>query len=75
MPRERCRSEGLDGPVAVLGSVAWHLPSRCNEAFLASYLDAFDKLRVNHLPSRWLVCPSRVRFALNNYAQLVLNFA
>ncbi|WP_207901271.1 hypothetical protein [Sphingomonas sp. PP-CC-3A-396] len=59
----------------VLAPVAWYLLSRCNEVFLAFYLDAFDKLRVNQRPSSALAWPTRVRLALNSYAELVLNFA
>lgn len=43
--------------------------------FLAFYLDAFDKLRSNRRPSSALAWPTRVRLALNSYAELILNFA
>lgn len=56
----------MDGLVPVLCPVAWHLPVRCNEVCLAFYPNAFDNLRVDHLPSRSLAWPSRVRIALNN---------
>lgn len=58
----------------VLMPLAWYLQSRCNEVFLAFYLDAFDKLRINRRPSSALAWPTRVRLALNSYAELILNF-
>jgi voltage-gated potassium channel len=58
-----------------LALVCWYLVSRCNEVFLAFYLDAFDKLRTSRRPSSALAWPTRVRLALNSYAELILNFA
>lgn len=55
--------------------LAWYLQGRCNEVFLAFYLDAFDKLRINQRPSSALAWPTRVRLALNSYAELILNFS
>lgn len=59
----------------VLVPLAWYLQGRCNEVFLAFYLDAFDKLRANQRPSSALAWPTRVRLALNSYAELILNFS
>ncbi|SFO43169.1 hypothetical protein SAMN05428984_4175 [Sphingomonas sp. OK281] len=57
-----------------LAPIAWYLQGRCNEIFLAFYLDAFDKLRINGQPSSTLAWPTRVRLALNSYVELILNF-
>jgi voltage-gated potassium channel len=59
----------------ILGPLTWYLLSRCNEVFIAFYLDAFDKLRINRRPSSALAWPTRVRLALNSYAELILNFS
>ncbi|MFD1033170.1 hypothetical protein ACFQ15_00695 [Sphingomonas hankookensis] len=59
----------------ILGLLTWYLLGRCNEVFLAFYLDAFDKLRINRRPSSALAWPTRVRLALNSYAELILNFS
>jgi hypothetical protein len=55
--------------------IAWYLLSRCNEVFLAFYRDAFEKLMPRRRPSSALAWSTRVRLALNSYAELIINFS
>lgn len=59
----------------ILGPIAWYLQSRCHEVFMAFYSDAFDKLRPERRPSSDLSWATRVRLALNSYAELILDFS
>lgn len=59
----------------LLGPTAYYLISRCNEVFYAFYRDAFEKLDKRSTPSSTLEWSTRVRLALNSYAELILNFA